>query len=192
MSTLRVMKITPRTGQQIQLASGTALGLSTSAFGGIKGTPVQMTYNRTDTRTSINAPNDGQNEITQTAIAITPKFDGSLIVLKWMVSGEVHQDVGFRIYKNGTLWKSTTQTNQRWGVYVNGYYDRNQSSTMSNWYINAFDTETEAGVENTYSLAVGTTNTSSYNFYLNRTQGSGGQNSYENGATIMTAMEITR
>ncbi len=192
MSTLRVMRITPRTGAQISLESGTALGLSTSAFGGIKGTPVQMQVARTDTRTTISAPNDGQNEITQTAISITPKFTSSIIVLKWMCSGEVHQDVGFRIYKNGTLWKSSTQTNSRWGVYVNGWYDANESSTMSNWYINAFDTDTEAGVENTYSLAVGTTNTSGYTFYLNRTVGSGGQNSYENGCTVMTAMEVTR
>lgn len=193
MSTLRVMKITPRTGNQIQLASGTALGLSTSAFGGIKGSPVQMQVARTDSRTTFSAPNNGQNEMPQTAITITPKFDGSLIVLKWMCSGEVHQDVGFRIYKNGGLWKSTTQTTSRWGVYVNGYYDRNQSSTMSNWYINAFDTETEAGVENTYSLAVGTTNSSGYTFYLNRcVSRGGGSNSYENGCTVMTAMEITR
>ena len=64
---------------------------------------------------------------------------------------------------------------------------------MSNWYINAFDTDTEAGVENIYSLAVGTTNTSGYTFYLNRcVSNGGGNNSYENGVTVMTAMEITR
>ena len=58
---------------------------------------------------------------------------------------------------------------------------------------NGFVLETEAGVENTYSLSVGTTNNSGYTFYLNRcVSRGGGSDSYENGCTVMTAMEITR
>ena len=77
MSTLTVQKIVPRTLSQINIASGTSLGLSDSAFGGIRGTPVQMAVARTDTRTTFTSPNNGQVEIPQTAVTITPKFTGS-------------------------------------------------------------------------------------------------------------------
>jgi hypothetical protein len=192
MSTLTVQKIVPRTLSQINIASGTSLGLSDSAFGGIRGTPVQMAVARTDTRTTFTSPNNGQVEIPQTAVTITPKFTGSLIVLKWMCTGEIHQDNGFRILKNGTLFKTTTQTNERWGSYVSAWYDRNQSSTMSNWYINAFDNDVVAGAETTYTLSTGSSSNGTYTFYLNRcVSNGGGNNSYENGVTVMTAMEIT-
>ena len=192
MSVLTVQKIVPRTLSQINIASGTSLGLSDSAFGGIRGTPVQMSVARTDTRTTFTSPNNGQVEIPQTAVTITPKFTGSLIVLKWMCTGEIHQDNGFRILKNGTLFKTTTQTNERWGSYVSAWYDRNQSSTMSNWYINAFDNDVVAGAETTYTLSTGSSSNGTYTFYLNRcVSNGGGNNSYENGVTTMTAMEIT-
>jgi len=192
MSVLTVQKIVPRTLSQINIASGTSLGLSDSAFGGIRGTPVQMAVARTDTRTTFTSPNNGQVEIPQTAVTITPKFTGSLIVLKWMCTGEIHQDNGFRILKNGTLFKTTTQTNERWGSYVSAWYDRNQSSTMSNWYINAFDNDVVAGAETTYTLSTGSSSNGTYTFYLNRcVSNGGGNNSYENGVTTMTAMEIT-
>lgn len=192
MSILRVQKIIPRTLSQINIQSGTSLGLSDSAFGGIRGTPVQMAVARTDTRTTFTSPNNGQVEIPQTAVTITPKFTGSLIVLKWMCTGEIHQDNGFRILKNGTLFKTTTQTNERWGSYVSAWYDRNQSSTMSNWYINAFDNDVVAGAETTYTLSTGSSSNGTYTFYLNRcVSNGGGNNSYENGVTVMTAMEIT-
>jgi len=192
MSVLTVQKIVPRTLNQINIASGTSLGLSDSAFGGIRGTPVQMAVARTDTRTTFTSPNNGQVEIPQTAVTITPKFTGSLIVLKWMCTGEIHQDNGFRILKNGTLFKTTTQTNERWGSYVSAWYDRNQSSTMSNWYINAFDNDVVAGAETTYTLSTGSSSNGTYTFYLNRcVSNGGGNNSYENGVTTMTAMEIT-
>ena len=192
MSVLTVQKIVPRTLNQINIASGTSLGLSDSAFGGIRGTPVQMSVARTDTRTTFTSPNNGQVEIPQTAVTITPKFTGSLIVLKWMCTGEIHQDNGFRILKNGTLFKTTTQTNERWGSYVSAWYDRNQSSTMSNWYINAFDNDVTAGAETTYTLSTGSSSNGTYTFYLNRcVSNGGGNNSYENGVTTMTAMEIT-
>ena len=192
MSVLTVQKIVPRTLNQINIASGTSLGLSDSAFGGIRGTPVQMAVARTDTRTTFTSPNNGQIEIPQTAVTITPKFTGSLIVLKWMCTGEIHQDNGFRILKNGTLFKTTTQTNERWGSYVSAWYDRNQSSTMSNWYINAFDNDVTAGAETTYTLSTGSSSNGTYTFYLNRcVSNGGGNNSYENGVTVMTAMEIT-
>ena len=192
MSTLTVQKIVPRTLSQINIASGTSLGLSDSAFGGIRGTPVQMAVARTDTRTTFTSPNNGQVDIPQTAVTITPKFTGSLIVLKWMCTGEIHQDNGFRIMKNRTLFKTTTQTNERWGSYVSAWYDRNQSSTMSNWYINAFDDDVKAGEETVYTLATGSSSGGTYTFYLNRcVSNGGGNNSYENGCTVMTAMEIT-
>ena len=192
MSILRVQKIVPRTGSQISLASGTSLGLSDTAFGGVRGTPVQMAYARTDFRTTFTSPNNGQTDMPQTAVTITPKFTGSLIVLKWMCTGEIHQDNGLRIMKNGTLFKTTTQTNERWGSYISAWYDGNQSSTMSNWYIVAFDDDVTAGSTNKYTLATGSSSNGTYTFYLNRcVSNGGGNNSYENGVTVMTAMEIT-
>ena len=192
MSILRVQKIVPRTLSQINIQSGTSLGLSDSAFGGVRGVPVQMAFARTDTRTTFTSPNNGQFDIPQTGVTIVPRFTGSLIVLKWMCTGELHQDNGFRIMRNGSLYKTTTQTNERWGSYVSAWYDRNQSSTMSNWYINAFDNDVVAGAETTYTLSTGSSSNGTYTFYLNRwVSNGGGNNSYENGCTVMTAMEIT-
>lgn len=192
MSVLRVQKIVPRSTNQISIASGTSLGLSDTAFGGVRGTPVQMAFARTDTRTTFTSPNNGQFDIPQTGVTIVPKFTGSCIVLKWMCTGELHQDNGFRIMRNGSLYKTTTQTNERWGSYVSAWYDRNQSSTMSNWYINAFDNDVVAGAETTYTLSTGSSSNGTYTFYLNRcVSNGGGNNSYENGVTTMTAMEIT-
>ena len=192
MSVLRVQKIVPRSTNQISIASGTSLGLSDSAFGGVRGTPVQMAFARTDTRTTFTSPNNGQFDIPQTGVTIVPKFTGSLIVLKWMCTGELHQDNGFRIMRNGSLYKTTTQTNERWGSYISAWYDGNQSSTMSNWYIVAFDDDVVAGTSYTYTLGCGSSSGSKYTFYLNRcVSNGGGNNSYENGVTVMTAMEIT-
>ena len=82
MSVLRVQKIVPRSTNQISIASGTSLGLSDTAFGGVRGTPVQMAFARTDTRTTFTSPNNGQFDIPQTGVTIVPKFTGSCIVLK--------------------------------------------------------------------------------------------------------------
>ena len=192
MSVLRVQKIVPRSTNQISIASGTSLGLSDTAFGGVRGTPVQMAFARTDTRTTFTSPNNGQFDIPQTGVTIVPKFTGSCIVLKWMCTGELHQDNGFRIMRNGSLYKTTTQTNERWGSYISAWYDGNQSSTMSNWYIVAFDDDVVAGTSYTYTLGCGSSSGSTYTFYLNRcVSNGGGNNSYENGVTVMTAMEIT-
>ena len=192
MSVLRVQKIVPRSTNQISIASGTSLGLSDTAFGGVRGTPVQMAFARTDTRTTFTSPNNGQFDIPQTGVTIVPKFTGSCIVLKWMCTGELHQDNGFRSMRNGSLYKTTTQTNERWGSYISAWYDNNQSSTMSNWYIVAFDDDVVAGTSYTYTLGCGSSSGSQYTFYLNRcVSNGGGNNSYENGVTVMTAMEIT-
>jgi hypothetical protein len=127
-----------------------------------------------------------------TNISVTPKYTGSLLSVKWMLSGEVHQDVVILIMKNGVEFKShTTSAGSRWSGYCSGWYDRNQSSTMSNWYINVFDTAI-AGQENTYGLAVRSSSNGTYTFYLNRTQGALSQNSYENGCTISSIMEIVQ
>ena len=109
-----------------------------------------------------------------------------------MLSGEVHQDVVILIMKNGVEFKShSTSAGSRWSGYCSGWYDRNQSSTMSNWYINVFDTAI-AGQENTYGLAVRSSSTGTYTFYLNRCQATLAQNSYENGCTISSIMEIVQ
>ena len=51
---------------------------------------------------------------------------------------------------------------------------------------------TKAGEETVYTLATGSSSGGTYTFYLNRcVSNGGGNNSYENGCTVMTAMEIT-
>lgn len=193
MSKLNVTKISPRTSSQIQIANNTSINVGDDFFAGSPGVPIQMVTARTDTRTSFTAgPGITPNNMPQTSISITPKQNNSLISVKWMLSGEVHQDVVILIMKNGQEFKShSTSAGSRWSGYCSGWYDRNQSSTQSNWYINVFDTGVK-GVTNTYNLAVRSSSNGTYTFYLNRTQASAGQNSYETCATISTAMEITQ
>ncbi|AIX28435.1 tail fiber protein [Synechococcus phage ACG-2014j] len=192
MSKLSVKTIRPKTGSAVQIASNTSIALGDNAFASSKGTPVQFVTARYDGRQSFTASPNNQNSMPNTNISVTPKYTGSLLSVKWMLSGEVHQDVVILIMKNGVEFKShSTSAGSRWSGYCSGWYDRNQSSTMSNWYINVFDTAV-AGQENTYGLAVRSSSNGTYTFYLNRTQGALSQNSYENGCTISSIMEIVQ
>jgi hypothetical protein len=193
MSKLSVKTIRPKTGSAVQIASNTSIALGDNAFASSKGTPIQFVTARYDGRQSFTAgPGFTPNQMPNTNISIIPKYTGSLLSVKWMLTGEVHQDVVIVIMKNGVEFKShSTSAGSRWSGYCSGWYDRNQSSTMSNWYINVFDTAI-AGQENTYGLAVRSSSNGTYTFYLNRCQGTLAQNSYENGCTISSIMEIVQ
>ena len=94
MSKLSVKTIRPKTGSAVQIASNTSIALGDNAFASSKGTPVQFVTARYDGRQSFTAgPGFTPNQMPNTNISIIPKYTGSLLSVKWMLSGEVHQDV---------------------------------------------------------------------------------------------------
>ena len=63
---------------------------------------------------------------------------------------------------------------------------------VSDLLLQHVDDDVVAGTSYTYTLGCGSSSGSQYTFYLNRcVSNGGGNNSYENGVTVMTAMEIT-
>ena len=142
---------------------------------------------------SYSSPVGSQTIIDPLSITITPIYASSKIIVKWMINGELHQDNVFRIYKNGILapnGQNPTVTG-RWVGYASGFYDRDESTTPSNWNITYIDTPNTTN-PTVYQLAVGSSSGTAYTFYLNRTVASSvtGQDAYERMVSTAIAWEV--
>lgn len=146
------------------------------------------------------ASNTYDNHITPLDITITPTFQNSTIICQWMVNGEMHQDNVFRIFKksgtqlagiapNGT---NTSVTQNRWVGFVSAFYDQNESSTPSNWFIQYIDENVGSTVQTTYQIRTRSSSSGSRTFYLNRTVNSTGADAYENMCSTGVIWEIKR
>lgn len=144
---------------------------------------------------AYSSPVSSETLIDPLSITITPIYDNSKIIVRWMVNGELHQDNVFRVYKNGALAPNGKNNNigGRWVGYASGFYDRDENSTPSNWSIVYIDNPSTL-TPVTYQLAVGSSSGTAYTFYLNRTQGSSdtGQDVYERIVSTATVWEITQ
>lgn len=144
----------------------------------IPGSVVQVKNVRTDTRTTYASNNSGNGTtITDLNLTITPKFSDSLLIIQWMINAELHQDNTFLIHKNGSLITTTGETgynsvvgNIRSSGYASAFYDQNEDSTPSNWFIQYY---TVAGSTSsmTFAPAVRGSGASNYTFALNRVIG---------------------
>jgi hypothetical protein len=163
------------------------------------GTVVQAATIRSDTRTSYSSSNSGNGTaITDLTLTITPKFSNSLLACQWMINGEAHQDNSIVIHRNGALVTTTGQTgynsvggNSRWSGYANAFYDQNEDSTPSNWFIQYFATAGSTS-QTTFSPATRASGGTSYTFYLNRVVGSTGTDVYENMVSTGIIWEIAQ
>ncbi|NDB09650.1 MAG: hypothetical protein EBX98_05245, partial [Burkholderiaceae bacterium] len=182
MATLRVsnveaLNITQKTGSGIiTMQTGTSIATQTPQAFTSPGQIVQARYFRTDVRANYTASQSGDgNRITDINLTITPKFATSLLLMQWMINGELHQDAVFVVHRDNALVTTSGFTgynaqcgNSRWSGMVSAFYDQNQDSTPSNWFIQ-YAAPAVTISPTIFSLAVRGSGPSDYTFSLNRT-----------------------
>ena len=161
------------------------------------GRVVQVITCRTDTITSYYQPaNSNGTTLAELNLTITPKYSSSLLLMQWMINGETGNDNVFLIHQNGSLITTAgyegyngNAGNQRWSGYVCMYYDRDTSSTGSNYYIQYAIPATNLN-QRTYAPAVRNSGPDTSIFTLNRTYDGRGQDNYEIMVSTGMIMEI--
>lgn len=159
-----------------------------------KGIPIQMAFARSDAKTTY-AFSTG-TAITDLNLTITPKYTGSLLVMQWQIFCEAGNDVIFRVFRDGSLITTAGHEaynnlagNQTWSGIANVIYDRDNSTTPWQYFIQyAVPSTSTASV--TFAPAVRQTGGGSETFYLNRSVSGTGQDDWENGVSTGTIMEI--
>ena len=157
------------------------------------GSVVQVQKVRTEARNTYSAATSGNGTtVTDLNLTITPKFSNSLLVAQWMFNGELNHDAVILIHKDGSLITTTNETgynatagNSRWSGFSFSPYDTDVASTPQNMFIQYFATAGSAS-SMTFAPAVRSSNGTGQTFYLNRTVGSAGQDSYE--VSVSTGM----
>ena len=165
------------------------------------GNIVQCVRVRTDSRPTYNSgPSGNGNEITQLRMTISPRHAGNLLLCQWVISGEVHHDNVFTIFRDGSLITTGGEQgynaevgNNRWSGFISSTYDSadNQDSTPHHWYIQYF-CNADSTNSRFYSPAIRCSSGGNHTFALNRCIGSGGQDGYEVTVSSGVIYEITR
>jgi len=191
-----VTKLTVGTLQATSTSISMPAGHGFSSPGGI----VQAIYARTDATNSYAAPVSGDGTtILDLGVSIVPKLSNSLILLRFMINGEVHYDTVFTLHMNGRIITeagyqgyNNQAGNARWSGVSSPPYDANdQNSTQFQNFIQYY---IPAGGTNprTYAPAIRSASGTAYTLYLNRTIGSTGADSYEVAISTAVAMEIAQ
>jgi hypothetical protein len=177
----------------------TAIQIQTPSYIASPGAPVQMLYSRSDELSQWSAPVGlVATQILPLGLTITPRRANSLIVMQWMINGEVHYDTVWEIYLNGQLIRTPGYqgTNNapsspgRWSGYVAGIYDTagDVNSTMENTFIQ-YSIVANSTSTMTFYPAIRASGATAYTFSLNRCAGSIGD-SYETGISTGVIQEI--
>lgn len=129
-------------------------------------------------------------EITPLNITLTPKKAGNMVILEWVMHGEVYNDNVFLVKRNGVLLADTTNaTNNRWAGITTPDYESNEDSTPMTKTIRIADMNSLA-TATTYSLLIRSSGVTAYTVALNRPISSTGQDHYEAGLSTVTATEV--
>ena len=185
-------------------ASRSAGGVITVAEDSILKSPgmvVQTKFVRSDRRIQYAAPANNNTGITVADLNLTiaPKFSDSLLIMEWMINGEIHWDTIFNVHRNGELITddgyegyNREAGRQTWSGIVVANYDNNTDSTPSNLFLQyaipAYNT-----LIRTYAPAVSGSGTVAYTLSLNRTNANAsGTNAYEIMVSTGMIMEVVR
>jgi len=173
----------------------------------VPGTILQTVFVRTDRQYTYSAPAynnggaSGGTPIGELGLTITPKRANSLLLVRWMINGEMQHDTVFTINRNGGLvqtpgyegFNSQAGGFVPWSGVITGKYDRNDvNSTENNWFLQYW---VPAGSTNVTTLCPAVRSASyggNQTLYLNRTAGSTGQDSYECAVSTGYIMEIAQ
>lgn len=177
-----------------------SIQIQTPSYIASPGAPIQMLYSRTDERSQWSAPVGLlATQILPLGLTITPRRANSLIVMQWMINGEVHYDTLWQIYLNGQLinipgyqgTNNSPASSGRWVGYAAGIYDRggDVNSTMENTFVQ-YSIVLNTTATMTFYPAIKSSSGTAYTFSLNRTAGALGQDAYENAISTGVIMEI--
>jgi hypothetical protein len=161
---------------------------------------IQTVYARTSARNTYAAAASGNGTtITDLNLTITPRSASSLLVIQWMINGEASSgswDMVYLIHQDGALITTpgyegynNQSGNQRWSGVAAGMYDNNSDSTMANMILQ-YAIPARSITSQTFAPAVRSSNATARTFFLNRTVGSTGQDSYEVAVSSGTIWEI--
>jgi hypothetical protein len=165
------------------------------------GNIVQCNRVRYDSRTNWSSnPSGNGTEITGLRLSISPRHAGNLLLCQWVLSGEIHHDNVFLVFRDGNLITTGGEQgynsevgNNRWSGFISSTYDsaNDNSSTPHHWYIQYF-CNADSTSSRFYSPAVRSSGGGSYTLSLNRTNGSTGQDGHEMTVSTGVIYEITR
>jgi hypothetical protein len=118
------------------------------------------------------------------SLSVTPKKSSNILVMQWVLTGEVSWDEVLLLHRNDSLITDGGQQG-----YIGGWYDRDNSSTPQSFKL------TYHCVANTtsplyFTPAVRSSQGSENWWRLNRTWNSNGQNSYERTCSLGYLFEI--
>lgn len=154
------------------------------------GLVAQVATLQTRTQATYTAPNSGDGGIlTELNMVMTPKAAGNKVILEWHFNGEVHNDTVWIATRDDVQLANTTNaTDDRWAG-ISSQHDSDTNSTLDNAIIRIID-EDSLATETTYKLLCRSSNGTTRTVYLNRTQGSAGQDTYETGLSSCVATEV--
>ena len=190
MTTVTVGNITPASGSTVFIDSNSRLASP--------GSPIQTLYYRTDARNVYSAPITGNGTtVTDLNLTITPKFSNSLIIMTWMIHGEMHYDSVWTLHRNGALITTAGYQgynnqigNSRWSGVIASPYDQNDQSTTPFHLFIQYAISAETTAMRTYAPAVRASGGTAYTLYLNRAVASAGTDGQEVGVSTGVIMEI--
>ena len=153
------------------------------------GSILQVKNTLTSSRSTYTSSDAGV-EITPVTTSITPSATTSKVWVTVTMTYEVHQDVGFLLYRGTTPIGRNTSSAARHSMTWVHPYDNNQSSTPHTQTWTFLDSPNSTSAQS-YSVRVKrSVTTASHVLYLNRCINSAGGNGYEIGTSSMTLMEV--
>lgn len=163
------------------------------------GALIQTVYARTDARSSYASPASGNGTtITDLNISITPKFSDSLLLITWMMNGEIGENNVFVIHQDGALITTTgyegynnVAGNSRWSGFVAARYDADVATTPQNYTVQYY-VPAGSTASRIYAPAVRAANATAQTFFLNRCAGSTGADGNEVQISTACVMEIAQ
>lgn len=175
--------------------NGNVITMNNGSVFGFPGRIIQTTLTRADAISSYSSfPSGDGTLIGPLAMPFTPLYANSLLIIEWMICGEVNNDNVWVIHKNDSLITTagyqgynSQAGNQRWSGYVPSMYDGDDSSTPQNWYV-LYSEISGSTAARTYTPAIRSANGSQFTFNLNRSLNQG--DSYEYQVSTGTIMEI--
>lgn len=175
--------------------NGNVITMNNGSVFSFPGRIIQSTLTRADAVSTYSSfPSGNGTLIGPLSIPFTPVYANSLLIIEWMICGEVNHDNVWVIQKNDTLITTSGYEgynnqagNQRWSGYVPAMYDADDGSTPQNWYI-LYSEIAGSTAARTYTPAIRSSNGNQYTFYLNRTINQGDAHEYQ--VSTGTIMEI--